>query len=67
MIEAYVDGRPTPNSSIRLTSEASVKRAGGWVVWPSGSTSATSTVAPTCSAGSTLSSSPSSGSSTSSR
>ena len=67
MIEAYVEGRPTPNSSIRFTSEASVNRAGGCVMWPSGMTSTTFTIAPTCRAGSTRSSSPSSGSSTSSR
>ena len=32
MIDAYVDGRPTPSSSILPTSEASVNRAGGFVV-----------------------------------
>ncbi len=37
MIEAYVDGRPMPSSSIALTSDASVYRAGGWVLWPSAS------------------------------
>jgi hypothetical protein len=30
-IAAYVDGRPMPFSSSSLTSEASVKRGGGWV------------------------------------
>jgi len=32
MIEAYVEGRPMPSSSSALTSDASVNRAGGWVV-----------------------------------
>ncbi len=31
MMLAYVDGRPTPSSSRRRTSDASVKRAGGFV------------------------------------
>ncbi len=34
MIDEYVDGRPMPSSSIALTSDASVYRAGGWVVCP---------------------------------
>ena len=34
MIEAHVDGRPMPRPSSRLTSDASVYRAGGWVLWP---------------------------------
>ena len=36
MIEAQVDGRPMRSSSRRLTSDASVKRDGGVVVWPFG-------------------------------
>ena len=34
MIDAYVLGRPMPRSSSALVSAASLKRAGGWVVWP---------------------------------
>ena len=34
MIEAYVLGRPTPSSSSRLISVASVNRAGAEVAWP---------------------------------
>ena len=41
MIDAYVDGRPMPRSSIFFTSDASVKRAGGLVAWPSGETEST--------------------------
>ena len=39
MIDEYVDGRPIPNSSNVFTSEASVYRAGGLVVCPSGRSS----------------------------
>ena len=42
MIDAYVDGRPMPRSSIFFTSDASVKRAGGLVEWPSAVTFSTS-------------------------
>ena len=55
MIDAYVDGRPMPSSSSRLTSEASVYRAGGWVVWPTGSIAGSGSCWPTVRSGSTRS------------
>jgi hypothetical protein len=39
MIDAYVEGRPIPRSSSALTSDGSVNRGGGLVVWPSGRSS----------------------------
>ncbi len=39
IVDAYVDGRPMPSSSIVFTSEASVKRGGGCVKCCSGRTS----------------------------
>ncbi len=57
MIDAYVDGRPTPSSSIAFTSDGSVKRAGGEVVWPVGANSRASSASPRTSCGSRFSAS----------
>ena len=56
MIAAYVDGRPMPRSSSALTRLASVKREGGDVEWPSGSSAVAVSASPAASAGRTFSS-----------
>ncbi len=55
MIDAQVEGRPMPSSSSRLTSDASVYRAGGDVVWPSGVIDSIGTTSPSASGGSSAS------------
>ena len=66
MTLAYVDGRPTPSSSMALTSDASVYRAGGCVVCEPGSKVTGSTASPSTSGGRTTSRSASSASGSSS-
>ena len=55
MIEAQVDGRPIRSSSSFLTNDASVYRAGGVVVCPTGVIDSVGTVSPTARGGSSAS------------